>query len=69
MSWLAQAAAKAEARLTEALNKVDSAAAPALEKAKDRLEETKAQFAEKASELGLGAGGDHPDRATFCAAG
>ena len=58
MSWLAQAAAKAEARLTEALNKVDSAAAPALEKAKDRLEETKAQFAEKASELGLGAGGD-----------
>ena len=58
MSWLAQAAAKAEARLTEALNKVDSAAAPALEKAKDRLEETKAQIAEKASELGLGAGGD-----------
>ena len=58
MSWLAQAAAKAEARLTEALNKVDSAAAPALEKAKDRLEETKAQFAEKASELGLGTGGD-----------
>ena len=51
MPWLAQAAAKAEARLTEALNKVDSAAAPALEKAKDRLEETKAQFAEKASEL------------------
>ena len=58
MSWLAQAAAKAEARLTEALNKVDSAAAPALEKAKDRLEETKAQIVEKASELGLGAGGD-----------
>ena len=58
MSWLAQAAANAEARLTEALNKVDSAAAPALEKAKDRLEETKAQIAEKASALGLGAGGD-----------
>ena len=69
MNFLAQAAAKAEARFTEALNKVDSAAAPALEKAKDRLEETTSQIAEKVTEkanelglkdLGLGVGDRQP---------